>query len=111
MATLAAYPVTNSGDETTPAELWAAASPTTLRTLDAFIKNKYASPVTAQGDDINPAELWSVALPTTVHIANFNRSIRAQDSVFDPMAGYVFVLSPATLQPQVPRSTQFPYAQ
>ena len=109
MANLSAYPVTNSGDETTPAELWLVAGATTVRVIDSFVKNKYALPVTMQGDGDNPAELWLI--PTPLRIANANRSLRAMAEVFDPIAGYVFVLSPATLQPQVPRSTQFPYAQ
>lgn len=110
MANQTVYPVTTSGDEVNPVDLWHVATAATVRVLDTFTKKRFAMPVTNIGNEVNPAEFWLVAAPADLHLSVPVRNIRAQPDVFDSLSGYVFPINPATLQPQLPRSTQFPYA-
>lgn len=90
----------------TPIEFWAGATAASI--LEARL-GKQVSANTLNGGSV-PIEFWLGVNAATIPFAVASKNIRAQSDVFDPIAGYIFPISPATLQPQLPRATQFPYA-
>lgn len=104
MANVNVAPTTLNGDGITPFSFWLDA--TSAQVLVGTVR-KPASMVTTQGDDIHLPESWD-SLNVAVVIPSKN--LRALNEVFDSVAGYIFGINSPTLQPQLPRSTQFPYA-
>lgn len=104
MANLNVTPTTLSGDGTTPVPFWLDATAATV--LIGTVR-KPVSAATVSGNNINPVESWD---GLNVIVAVASRNLRAQNDAFDTVAGYIFGINPPTLQPQIPRSTQFPYA-
>lgn len=105
MATLAAGAPTTFGDGTHAVDLWAGAIASTLR-LAAGVRSLLAP----AGYTLNAFDLWASAPPASLRLSPGACNLMAPD-VFDIIGGYVFVVSAATLSPQLPRSTRFPAAQ
>lgn len=65
---------------------------------------------TTKGDGINPVDSWAGASSATLRYY-LNGRIHLELFSLDQWRGWTFVIDPATLQPQLPRSTTFPQAQ
>jgi hypothetical protein len=108
MTTASCVVPTTNGDGTNPVDLWSGATPAQLRITPQF---KHAVVPTTSGDGINPIELWAGATPAQLRVAFQQRQQVMAYGAYDPIRGYVFVIDPATLQPDLPRNTRFPQAQ
>lgn len=98
---------TTKGDGVNPVDSWTGAV-AGLRLTPQF---KPGIVPTTFGDGIHAETAW--AFPTITELA-FTRAQHVAIPPFgslDPVRGYVFVIDPNTLQPQLPRNTQFPAAQ